>query len=284
MGARLRTLPAAFTPVFAATALAYRQASKIDWLNALLALLVGVSLQIGVNYSNDYSDGIKGSDESRVGPTRLVGSGLAKPVAVKRAAIFTYIIGAAFGTVLAFRTNWILILVGATALIAAWFYTGGNNPYGYRGLGEFSVFIFFGLVATIGTYYAVTNSISIWVIILGVEMGLLACAILAINNLRDLPKDKEVGKRTLAVRLGDQGARRLLISLILLALIIQLTFLKLTPMAILPIMMAPYAFRIINQVRGGATGPSLIPALGSTAKLQALMGLWIVIAFVASKP
>lgn len=284
IGARPRTLPAAIAPVLTASALAFRQSEKVIWPNTLLALFVGVSLQIAVNYSNDYSDGIKGSDENRVGPTRLVASGLASASAVKRAALLTYLLGAIFGIVLALRTNWILLIIGALAIVAAWYYTGGNSPYGYRGLGEVSVFIFFGLVATMGTYFGATKSISTWAILLGIEMGLLACAILAINNLRDLPKDAQVGKRTLAVRLGEKGARRLLISLILTAFLCQLIFLKLTPMSVLPVMMAPYALRIINQVRSGASGAALIPSLGAVAKLQTLMSLWIVIALVASKP
>jgi 1,4-dihydroxy-2-naphthoate octaprenyltransferase len=284
LGARPRTLPAAIAPVLTASALAYRQSEKVDWLNAFLALLVGIALQVGVNYSNDYSDGVKGTDEKRVGPIRLVGSGLASANAVKNAALFTYLLGAAFGSILALRTNWILLLLGIVAIAAAWFYTGGDNPYGYRGFGEVSVFIFFGLVATIGTYYVETNSLSIWSLLLGVEMGLLACAILAVNNLRDLPKDAQVGKLTLAVRLGDSGARKLLIGLLLVAFLIQIIFIGLTPMAILPIMMAPFGIRIVMQVKSGAKGGDLIPTLGGVARLQMLVSLWIAIALIASKP
>ena len=284
IGARPRTLSAAITPVVAATALAYHQNKSINWINVVLALLVGISLQVGVNYSNDYSDGIKGSDNNRVGPIRLVGSGLATPKQVKSAAIFTYLVGAIFGTVLSLRTNWILLAIGAIALLAAWFYTGGSTPYGYRSLGELSVFIFFGIVATLGTYYGATKSFSVWALLLAIEMGLMACAILAINNLRDLPKDALVGKITLAVRLGDVGARRFLILILLFIFLTQLIFLKLTPMAILPIMMVPYALKIINQIRSGASGADLIPTLGAIAKLQSLMGLWIVVALIASRP
>ena len=266
------------------TALAYHQNKTIDLINVVLALMVGISLQVGVNYSNDYSDGIKGSDNNRVGPIRLVGSGLATPKQVKSAAIFTYLVGAIFGTVLSLRTNWILLVIGAIALLAAWFYTGGSTPYGYRSLGELSVFIFFGIVATLGTYYGATKNFSVWALLLAIEMGLMACAILAINNLRDLPKDALVGKITLAVRLGDVGARRFLILILLFIFLTQLIFLKLTPMAILPIMMVPYALKIINQIRSGASGADLIPTLGAIAKLQSLMGLWIVVALFASRP
>jgi 1,4-dihydroxy-2-naphthoate octaprenyltransferase len=283
LGARPRTLPAAIAPVFAATALAYRESNAINWGNALLALAVGILLQVGVNYSNDYSDGIKGSDKNRVGPVRLVGSGLASAKSVKRAALITYLLGAITGLTLALRTNWLLIIIGAFAIAAAWFYTGGKHPYGYRGLGEVSVFIFFGLVATIGTYYSVSKSISIWSVLLGVEMGFLACAILAINNLRDLPKDGEVGKQTFAVRLGDGGARKLFIWLLIAPFIIQLVFLALTPMAILPVMMAPFVIKIIRVVASGAKGADLIPTLGAVAKVQMLTSLWIVIALVGSK-
>ena len=284
IGARPRTLSAAITPVVAATALAYHQNKTIDLINVVLALLVGIFLQVGVNFSNDYSDGIKGSDNNRVGPIRLVGSGLATPKQVKSAAIITYLVGAIFGTVLSLRTNWILLAIGAIALLAAWFYTGGSTPYGYRSLGELSVFIFFGIVATLGTYYGATKSYSAWAFLLAIEMGLMACAILAINNLRDLPKDALVGKITLAVRLGEVGARRFLILILIFIFITQLIFLKLTLMAILPIMMAPFALKIINQIRSGAIGAALIPTLGAIAKLQSLMGLWIVVALIASRP
>lgn len=284
IGARPRTLPAAIAPVLTATALAYHLNGKIDLLNAFLALLIGILLQIGVNYSNDYSDGVKGTDSNRVGPIRLVASGLASANAVKNAALITYLMGAIIGLWFSLRTNWLLIIIGLVAIAAAWYYTGGKKPYGYHGLGEISVFIFFGLVATIGTYYGVTKTISIWAILLGIQMGLLSCAILAINNLRDLPKDSEVGKHTLAVRLGDNGARKLLIWLIIAAFVIQLLFIKLTLMAILPVMMVPFAIRTIAAVRGGAKGADLIPTLGSVAKLQMLMSLWIVFALVGSKP
>ena len=284
LGARPKTLPAALAPVLTASALAFRQSERVDWLNVLLAFAVGISLQIAVNYSNDYSDGVKGSDKNRVGPIRLVGSGLASAKAVKRAALFTYLIGAIFGAALALRTNWILLLIGAISIAAGWFYTGGKNPYGYRALGEISVFIFFGLVATIGTYYGATKTVSIWAVLLGVEMGLLSCALLAVNNLRDLPKDAQVGKRTLAVRLGDRKARKFLISLFLAALLIQISFLLLTPMAILPIMMVPFGIRIIRQITSGAKGLELIPTLGSIAKYQSLTSLWIVVALIGSRP
>lgn len=283
LGARPRTLPAAIAPVVTATALAFNQNKKVDWLNALFALLVGISLQIGVNYSNDYSDGIKGSDFDRVGPIRLVGGKLASASSVKRAALITYLIGAIFGLILALRSSWVLLLIGAISIVGAWYYTGGKKPYGYRGLGEISVFVFFGLVATVGTYYGETKNVSFWVIALGAQMGLLSCAILAVNNLRDLPKDKLVGKRTLAVRLGDLGARKFLISLLLISLLIQISFITFTAWALLPIVMLPQGVRIVKQILSGAQGVELIPTLGAIAKLQMLTSLWIALAFIVAK-
>ena len=280
LGARPRTLPAAIAPVVTATALAFHQKKNIDWINSLLALAVGVALQIGVNYSNDYSDGIKGSDADRVGPIRLVGSKLASAKSVKNAALFAYFVAAIFGLVLALRTSWVLLLVGAISIVGAWYYTGGKNPYGYRGLGEISVFLFFGLVATVGTYYGETSTISLWSVALGMEMGLLACAILAVNNLRDLPKDKLVGKKTLAVRLGDAKARKFLVSLLIFALTIQIAFISLTPLALLPIAMLPYGYRLAKGILSGAQGVELIPTLGAMAKLQMLTSLWIALSFV----
>ena len=284
IGARLRTLPAAIAPVLSATALAYNKNNSINLVNGVLALFVGICLQVGVNYSNDYSDGIKGTDEERVGPTRLVASGLATPAAVRKAALLTYLFGAIFGLALALRTNPWLILIGAVSIVAAWFYTGGKKPYGYKGLGEISVFIFFGLVATLGTYYAESGNLTLWAIALAVEMGFLACAILAVNNLRDLPKDALVGKHTLAVRLGDKRARQLLITLIILPLLIQITFIKITYLSLLSLLVIPSLVKIIRTIRRGAVNAELIPALGAIAKLQSAFTLWIVIALVLGRP
>ncbi|MGA1591574.1 MAG: 1,4-dihydroxy-2-naphthoate polyprenyltransferase [Candidatus Nanopelagicaceae bacterium] len=190
-GARPKTLAAAIAPVLVGTAFAGYNANA---LNFFLALIVGVGLQVGVNYANDYSDGTKGTDKDRVGPMRLVGSGVASPEAVKRAAVIAIGVAAIAGVILAARTSWILIGVGALAIVAAWTYTGGPKPYGYFALGEVSVFIFFGLVATLGTYYAHVGSLSLEVILASFAMGSLACAILVLNNLRDLEKDKAAGK------------------------------------------------------------------------------------------
>ena len=280
LGARPRTLPAAIAPVVVAVAIAY---PAFNFINALLALVVGLALQIAVNYANDYSDGIKGTDADRVGPIRLVASGLATAVEVKQAAIAAFAIGGVAGLYLSLRTSYWLIAIGAAAIIAAWRYTGGKNPYGYRGLGEIYVFIFFGLVATLGTYYVATKTLSIWALLLSIQMGLLSCAILAVNNLRDLPKDKEVGKLTLAVRLGDRRARNYLISLLIMALGVQIIFIKLTYLAIVPVLLLPYGLRISRQIRLGLQGSQLIPTLGQIAKIQALAALWITLSLILGR-
>jgi 1,4-dihydroxy-2-naphthoate octaprenyltransferase len=237
-----------------------------------LALIVSLALQIGVNYANDYSDGIKGTDDNRVGPTRLVASGLASAKSVKQAAFISFAVAAVVGLVLAISTSLWLVTVGAAAIFAAWTYTGSKRPYGYLGLGEISVFLFFGLVATMGSYYVQTQEITWQSFIVAIPMGCLACAILAINNLRDRAQDELVGKRTLAVRLGDSGARKLFIGLLLIAHLVAIavpgenTFLTL--------LLLPQTFVIVKKVHEGATGAALIPLLGKTGQLQ----LWFAVA------
>jgi len=273
VGARPRTLPAAVAPVLVATSLA---ANDADLAMAGLALVVSLSLQVGVNYANDYSDGIKGTDDNRVGPTRLVASGLASAKSVKRAALISFAVAAGVGLVLAFSTSLWLIAVGAAAIFAAWTYTGSKRPYGYLGLGEISVFLFFGLVATMGSYYVQTQQITRQSFIVAVPMGCLACAILAINNLRDRAQDELVGKRTLAVRLGDARARKLYIALLFLAHISVLTVSG--ENTLLTLALLPQTFIIVKKVRNGATGPALIPLLGKTGQLQ----LWFAVALSIS--
>jgi 1,4-dihydroxy-2-naphthoate octaprenyltransferase len=268
LGARPRTLPAAIAPVVVASALA---GSDFNWFRAALALKVGVWLQIGVNYANDYSDGVKGSDENRIGPTRLVASGLASAVAVKNAAFISFAIASIAGTWLSLLTSPFLILVGVVAIAAAWGYTGGKNPYGYSGLGEVSVFTFFGLVATMGTYYVQTEEITARSFIAAIPMGALACAILEVNNIRDRTQDELVGKRTLAVRLGDINARRLFVSLVVLAHVAAIA--TLIPSALLTLLIAPMSYSISKLVLSGVTGKDLIPALGRTGKLQLIFAI-----------
>ena len=267
-GARPRTLPAAIAPVVIASALA---GPDFNWFRALLALKVGVWLQIGVNFANDYSDGVKGTDENRIGPIRLVASGLASAKAVKYAAFLSFLIASIAGLWLSLLTSPILILVGVLAIAAAWGYTGGKNPYGYNGFGEVSVFTFFGLVATIGTYYVQTEKITLLSFIVAVPMGTLACAILAVNNIRDRAQDELVGKRTLAVRLGDVTARRVYVSLLVIAHLAAIATLIQT--ALLTLLAVPMSYSISKSVLSGISGKDLIPTLGRTGKLQLVFAI-----------
>lgn len=262
-GARPRTLPAAVAPVLVATALAKNNAM---WNRAILALIVSLSLQIAVNYANDYSDGVRGTDADRVGPTRIVASGLANASAVKRAAFICFLVAGIAGLILSAMTSWWLILIGAIAIIAAWTYTGSKTPYGYSGFGEISVFIFFGLVATMGSYYVQTQTLTWESFIVAVPIGALSCAILAINNIRDRAKDAVVGKHTLAVRLGDRGSRRFFFALLLTAHVTAL--LTLMPWALLTLGLLPLTFRLGRLVRNEADGRALIPLLAKTGQLQ----------------
>ncbi len=276
LGARPRTLPAAIAPVVVASALV---GGDFNWFRAALALKVAVWLQIGVNFANDYSDGVKGTDEDRVGPIRLVGSGLATARSVKSAAFISFGIASIAGAWLAFLTSPLLIVIGVFSIAAAWGYTGGKNPYGYRGLGELSVFLFFGVIATMGTYYAQTEEITLLSFIVSIPMGALSCAILAINNLRDRPKDELVGKLTVAVRIGDRKARVMYVALLALAHIAAIA--TLIPTTLLTLLALPITLSISRQVLSGVSGKELIPVLGKTAKLQMIfsillaVGLWI---------
>ncbi len=269
-GARPKTLPAAIAPVIVGTAFAGYNAQLT---NFLLALIVGVALQVGVNYANDYSDGIKGTDNDRIGPMRLVGSGAASPESVKRAAYLSFLLAAVAGLILSARTNWLLILIGALAIIAAWTYTGGRKPYGYFALGEVAVFIFFGLVATIGTYYVQVNSISSEVFLAAIAMGTLASALLVVNNLRDLAKDAAAGKITLAVRLGDKQSRNLYKVLLLIPLLIAALLLPASPYFLLAATAAPLIRSSIKSVSSGASGVALIELLAKTGRIQMIYGL-----------
>ena len=268
LGARPRTLPAAIAPVVVASALA---GSDFNWFRAALALKVGVWLQIGVNFANDYSDGVKGTDENRIGPTRLVASGLASAKAVKNAAFISFAIASVAGLWLSLLTSPLLILIGILAIAAAWGYTGGKNPYGYSGLGEVSVFTFFGLVATMGTYYAQTEKVTVLSFIVAIPMGALSCAILAVNNIRDRAQDELVGKKTLAVRLGDVKARRMFVALLVLAHAAAVA--TLIPTALLTLLVAPMSYSISKLVLSGVSGKDLIPVLGRTGKLQLMFAI-----------
>ncbi|MEN3121895.1 1,4-dihydroxy-2-naphthoate polyprenyltransferase [Janibacter sp. LM] len=281
-GARPRTLPAAIAPVIVGTAAAaahrdLEQGTKGANLGlALLAMIVSCCLQVGVNYANDYSDGIRGTDEDRVGPVRLVGQRLAEPGNVKIAAFTFFGIGAFAGFALvALSQTWILIPVGVLAIIAAWRYTGGDNPYGYRGLGEVYVFIFFGLVATLGTQYTQLNMITPVGVLGAIGVGALATAILVANNLRDIPTDSVTGKKTLAVRLGDARTRQLYVGLFGVAIVCTLLMAFWRPWAPIGLLGLVIAWPGIQAVRSGATGRALIPALGLTGFAEVMWAVWL---------
>jgi 1,4-dihydroxy-2-naphthoate octaprenyltransferase len=273
-GARPRTLPAAIAPVAVGAGLGV-WAAAFDLPRVLLALLVAVALQVGVNFANDYSDGIKGTDATRVGPVRLVGQGLARPSQVKAAALGCFAIGAVAGLALvAITGQWWLLIVGAASIAAAWLYTGGPHPYGYAGLGEVFVFVFFGLVPVVGTAYVQTLTITAPDIIASVGVGLLACAILVTNNLRDIAGDTIAGKITLAVRLGDVRTRRLYATIVALAVLMPIGVGLLTsPWVMLACLTGLIAVRPVRIVLGGAMGPALIPALKLTGVLLLCYGL-----------
>jgi len=276
-GARPRTLPAAISPVLAGTGVAAYDDDAV-WWKAMLALVVALALQVGVNYANDYSDGIRGTDSERVGPMRLVGSGVASPAAVRRAAFLAFGVAAVAGLVLAATTAWWLVVVGALCVVAAWFYTGGSKPYGYLGLGEVMVFVFFGLVAVIGTAYVQTQAWQAAAVSAAVGIGAIACAILVANNLRDIPTDRESGKITLAVRLGDERTRLLYVLLILLALVALIgVALSTTGWALLALGYAVPALKASRVVRSGAGGPALIPVLQLTGVAELLYGLGLLV-------
>jgi 1,4-dihydroxy-2-naphthoate octaprenyltransferase len=264
-GARPKTLPAAIAPVLVGTAFAGYNAT---FSHTLLALIVGLALQVGVNYANDYSDGIKGTDADRVGPMRLVGSGAASADAVKKAAFISFFIAALAGLILASRTSWLLIILGAICIIAAWTYTGGPKPYGYQAMGEVSVFIFFGVVATVGTYYVQTESISREVLLASFAMGALACAILVLNNLRDLPKDDVAGKKTLAVVMGDKSTRDLYKWLMFFALVMSVALSFFSFFYLFALISLPLISKSVRAVNAGASGNSLIGLLAMTGRIQ----------------
>jgi 1,4-dihydroxy-2-naphthoate polyprenyltransferase len=280
-GARPRTLPAAVSPVVAGTGVA-AYVDGVVWWKALLALVVALALQVAVNYANDYSDGIRGTDDDRVGPLRLVGSGVAAPGAVKRAAFLAFAVAAAAGLVLAATTAWWLVAVGLVSVLAAWYYTGGSKPYGYLGLGEVMVFVFFGLVAVVGTTYVQTETWEWAALWAAVGVGALACAILVANNLRDIPTDTAAGKRTLAVVLGDAGTRRLYVALVLVAAAAVVGVAVVTSWCAL----AGLGFLVLaapatRTVVGGATGPGLIPVLQQTGLSELLWAALVAAALVA---
>ncbi|MBA2414447.1 MAG: 1,4-dihydroxy-2-naphthoate polyprenyltransferase [Geodermatophilaceae bacterium] len=279
-GARPRTLPAAVTPVAVGTGLAFGD-DLTRWAPATLALVVALALQVGVNYANDYSDGVRGTDAQRVGPFRLVGSGAASPSSVRSAAFAAFGVAAVTGLVLAALTSWWLVAVGAACLAAAWTYTGGNKPYGYRALGELSVFVFFGLVAVVGTYFVHSGHITLLAALVAIPVGMLACALLVVNNLRDIPTDATAGKQTLAVVLGDRRTRLLSIVLLLAPFVIAGLLTTLRPWAWLPVVAIPLAIAPVRHIRAGAAGSALIATLRDTGRLQLVFGLLLAVGLAA---
>jgi 1,4-dihydroxy-2-naphthoate octaprenyltransferase len=273
-GTRPRTLPAAVVPVLIGSGVAAGYGKFSPW-RAALALLVALALQVGVNFANDYSDGVRGSDSAgrRVGPMRLVGSERASPRQVKLAAFGCFLVACCAGLVLAVVTSWWLVASGALAVAAAWFYTGGPRPYGYRGLGEVSVFVFFGVAAVAGTAFVQMGRLSWLGLAASVPAGLLSCALLMINNLRDIRSDSESGKVTLAVRIGDARSRDayLLFLLVPFALAALIAFAR--PFSLLVLLALPLTLAPVREVRGGASGPALITTLGQTGRLQLAFGL-----------
>ena len=270
-GARPRTLPASAMPVVVGTAAA-GAAGSVIWWRAAVAMVVAVALQVGTNYANDYSDGVRGTDRTRVGPVRLVAAGLASPQAVRRAAIAAFGVAACGGLALAAVAGWWLILVGVACIAAGWLYTGGPRPYGYAGLGELFVFVFFGLVATVGTTYVQVERVTGLAVGAAVPVGLLAVALLVVNNLRDIPGDRASGKRTLAVRIGAPATRKLYAATVLVPFGVAVVLAAWRPGTLLVLLALPLAIAPVRQVLGGVDGKGLIGVLGATGRLQLVFG------------
>ena len=268
-GARPRTLPAALAPVLAGAAVPLVD-GVTDWAIAFLCFVVALGLQVGVNYANDYSDGVRGTDDQRVGPTRLTASGLASPKAVKRAAFLSFAVSALVGVlVVALTGHWWMLAVGAACIIAAWYYTGGSTPYGYLGLGEVFVFVFFGLVAVGGTTLVIGDDVPAVTWAAATAIGALASALLVVNNLRDLEQDAAVGKRTLATRLGEAGTRRFFVALLAVAAVSVVLFAwGTTWWALLALVGLALAVPAARRMLAGARGPDLIPMLQSTSMAE----------------
>lgn len=281
-GARLRTLPLAIAPVALGAATAYVLGGPSQWhpVRALLCLAVALGLQVAVNFSNDYSDGIRGTDKHRVGPSRLTGSGAATPRAVLTVALVFYALSAIVGVIVVVASGqyW-LLAVGVACIVAAWFYTGGKKPYGYYGFGEIVVFVFFGIVATVGTTYVLVGSVSLESWLAGTAAGLFACAVLVVNNLRDLPQDRSAGKRTLSVLIGDVGSRALFAVLILLPYVILVLFSLVyvnAPYAYLTMFIAVPVVLIVSTAKRAAEFVLALQLSSVTALVFALTLAWAI--------
>ncbi|SQG57393.1 1,4-dihydroxy-2-naphthoate polyprenyltransferase [Corynebacterium ulcerans] len=280
-GARPHTWANAFAPVIIGSGAA-AQANGFSWWRALLALVVAWALIVGVNYANDYSDGIRGTDDDRTGPLRLTGSGLAQPASVKRAAFLAFGVAAIAGIALSLASAWWLIAVGALCILGAWFYTGGKNPYGYRGLGEVSVFVFFGLVAVMGAQFTQLGRIT-WVGFgCAVAVGAMSAGVNLVNNLRDIPTDSVAGKTTLAVILGDSATRRLYCLLVSIPFAVSLGFFLISPWAGIGIIALPLAIKAAIPVVKGRQAKELIPVLGATGKAMVVWSVATALALAIS--
>ncbi|QNP56166.1 1,4-dihydroxy-2-naphthoate polyprenyltransferase [Tessaracoccus defluvii] len=277
-GARPRTLPAAIAPILAGAASA-AAAGSIDLLITALCAVVALALQVGVNYANDYSDGVRGTDDDRVGPIRLVASGLASATAVKRAAFLSFGVGAVAGlVVVALSGLWWLLALGAVCILAAWFYTGGRHPYGYLGFGEAMVLIFFGFVATVGTALVISGSVLAHAWVAGLGVGALASGILVANNLRDIDTDRVSGKMTLPARLGDRRSRLLYLGLCIVAAGAVVAFAAMTTwFALIALLSLGLLVDPLRRVLGGAKGPRLIPVIASTGFAEIGLGLGLLV-------
>jgi 1,4-dihydroxy-2-naphthoate octaprenyltransferase len=280
LGARLRTLPASVAPVLVGTAVAASQGHVVVW-RAAAALVVALAVQVGTNYANDYSDGVRGTDDGRVGPLRLVASGLARPQQVKAAALASFGVAGVAGLALAAATSPWLLAVGAACLAAGWLYTGGPKPYGYHGWGEVSVFVFFGLVAVVGSAYVHLERITLLAVLAAVPVGLLATALLVVNNLRDIPTDLVAGKRTLAVRLGDDATRALYSALLLAPFAAVVGLAVARPWALLALAALPLTLRPLRAVSSRAAGPLLIPVLVRTGQVQLVFAVLLAVGLAA---
>jgi 1,4-dihydroxy-2-naphthoate polyprenyltransferase len=283
LGARPRTLPAAVVPVLVGTAAAVGEAPDgIVWWRAVAAMVVALAIQIATNYVNDYADGVRGTDDGRVGPVRLVGSGLASAKQVRAAAGIAGLVAAVAGLALAAAVGWELLLVGLASFAAGYLYTGGPRPYGYAGLGEVFVFVFFGLVATVGSAYVHLEEITGLAVGAAIPVGFLATALLVVNNLRDIPTDARSGKRTLAVRIGDGATRAVYVALVAGAFAVVPLLALRRPWALLGLLALPLAGRPLRTIGGGATGMALIAVLGDTGRLQLAFGVLLAVGLAVS--
>jgi 1,4-dihydroxy-2-naphthoate octaprenyltransferase len=268
-------------PVLVGTGVA-SATDEVTWWRAAVALVVSLALQVGVNFANDYSDGVRGTDTKRVGPLRLTASGTFAPRTVFLAAMAAFGVAGGAGLALAATTSWWLLLVGLACVAAAWFYTGGSSPYGYKGFGDISVFVFFGLVAVMGTAFVARRHPAVtWLsVACAIPCGLLAVAVLVANNLRDIPRDAETNKHTLAVLLGDRRTRLMYLGCAVLPFLVTVAMVFDRPWTAVALLAAPLALAPTLQVMRGASGRDLIPVLGATGRLQLGYGILLALGLV----